>query len=67
MTGKEIEAAFISVPQIMAETGGHRNTVYYWLRFMQCETVFGRPLIPREEFERFKREHPELIKAPVSA
>ena len=70
MTPQEIERVYITVPEIMFESGQDRNTVYNWLKyhgFMAYENVLGRPVVRREVFAEFKREHPELIKAPITA
>jgi hypothetical protein len=42
------------------------NWLNYW-RHMTWEKVLGKKVVRREEYARFKREHPELIKTPVEA
>lgn len=70
MTAEEIKKAYLTVPQIMAICGTDRNTVYNWAkyhRYFDFENILDRPVVKRAEFERFKREHPELIKAKQAA
>ena len=66
MTAEQIQRVYVTVPEIMAECETDRNTVYNWARYhrhFEFEYVLGRPCVLRTEFERFKREHPELVKA----
>lgn len=70
MSREEIEKLYITLPQIMRDTGQDRTTVRNWIKyhqFMPCETVLDRPVVRRELYEEFKRDHPELIKAPTTA
>lgn len=68
MTAAEIEAYYITIPEIMADTGRDKNTVHNWLKyhkFMPYESVLGRPAVKREDYELFKVLHPELCHPSV--
>lgn len=70
MTAEEIERTYITVPEIMADTGTHRTTVYNWLKYhkhMAYENVLGKPVVRRDEYARFKREHAELVEPQKQA
>lgn len=64
MTAEQIQEAYITVPEIMADCDTDRNTVYNWARYhrhFEFEYVLGRPVVTRAGYEEFKREHPELV------
>ena len=61
---------YISAPEIAKETGANIYEVHRWLRYhryMESEKVFGSRVVKRSEYERFKAEHPELIKQKQAA
>lgn len=65
MNFEEIERAYMSAPEIAEQAGVDIKTVHNWLkyhRYMKFEYLLGKPLVERAEFEKFKKEHPELIK-----
>lgn len=60
---------YLTAPQIATETGALLTTVHTWLKYyrhMQCIHVFGRPVILRSEFERFRVEHAELFQVKTT-
>lgn len=60
----------LTVPEIARDAGVDNQTVHNWLkyhRYMESERKLGRPVVQREEYDRFKREHPELIKTAAVA
>lgn len=66
MTAENIAADYVSAPEIADESGVALNTVHNWLKYhgyMAHEKILGRRVVRRTEFERFKLEHPELVKA----
>ncbi|RYX83930.1 hypothetical protein EON83_12390 [bacterium] len=70
MTLAEIEKNYVDYPTIARECGASPYQVGNWARYhkyFETEHVFGKPLVHRDQYEKFKREHPELIKAPVTA
>lgn len=70
MTPEQIETTFISFPEIARECGVDANTAHNWAnyhRFFEKHNLLGKPVVLRSDFERFKREHAELIKTPIAA
>ena len=66
MKPEQISKTYVTVPEIMAECGVDKSTAFNWLRhfgYMNHEKILGRRVVLRTEFERFKREHSELVKA----
>lgn len=60
---------YLTAPQIAKKTGVLLTTVHTWLKYhrhMGFIHVFGRPVILRSEFERFRVEHAELFKAKTT-
>lgn len=61
---KALEEIYISVPEMAKETGVKAATAHSWLkyfRYMPTETIFGRPIVKRADFAKFKRDYPEVI------
>lgn len=61
---------FLTVPQIAQDAGQPISKIHYWLRYQQLMSwtrIFGRIVVERDEYARFKREHPELIKTPAES
>lgn len=57
---------FLTVPEIARDAGVTVTTVHNWLkyhRYMEWRRLLDRPVIHREEYARFKREHEELVKS----
>lgn len=62
----KLQADYISVPEIARDAGVITKTVHNWLkyhRYMPFIYIFGKPVVRRDDYESFKSEHPELIKA----
>lgn len=62
----ELEADYMDFPAIASEMGVPYTMVPNWARYHRyfpVEYFFDKPVVARSEFERFKREHPELIQA----
>jgi hypothetical protein len=70
MSLEQLQADYITFRKIAEECGVPIYTAYNWAnyhRYFEKQSVLGKPLVLRSQYEAFKREHPELIKAPVSA
>lgn len=70
MTLQQLESQYVTVQTISGECGVSYSTVYSWLkyhRFMKFVHAFGKPVVKRADYERFKREHPELVGATAGA
>jgi DeoR/GlpR family transcriptional regulator of sugar metabolism len=64
------EARFVTVKAVADECGVTVPTVHSWLkyhRFMPFHSVFGRILIDRSDYARFKSEHPDLLNKKARA
>lgn len=60
-----LNAQYITIIEMARDSGQHRATVYNWLkyhRYMEYERVLEKTVVRRDVWERFKGEHPELIK-----
>lgn len=60
-----IEVKYVTAPEMARECGVTLQTVHSWLkyhRYMKSQYVFGKPVVERTEYSRFKRERPELIR-----
>jgi len=55
---------FLTVPEVARDAGVTLATVHNWLkyhRYMEWRRLLGRPVVHRDEYARFKREHAELV------
>lgn len=65
----EIDEIYVTLPEIVRETGQSRGIVYNWFkyhRYMDLEYKLGKPVVKREVYEQFKIDHPELVKSQVA-
>ena len=57
---------FLTVPEVARDAGVTLTTVHNWLkyhRYMEWRRLLGRPVVHREEYARFKREHADIVAA----
>lgn len=62
---EEIERNYLSVQEAAEAAGVNSPQIHSWakyFRYFEMEYLKGKPLIKRESFDKFKVEHPELIK-----
>jgi hypothetical protein len=60
-----LEAKFVTLPQIAADFNVDIGVVNNWrnyYRYFEIVKIFDKPVVPVAEYERFKKEHPELRK-----
>lgn len=65
-TVAQIEDLYITIPQIAEECGVTQTTVRNWInyyRYLDREHILGKPAVKRAQYEQFKIDHPELVKA----
>lgn len=64
---EQIKADYVDFATMADEMGVSYDTVSNWARSLRklfdVEYFFDKPLVTRADFERFKREHSELIQA----
>jgi hypothetical protein len=65
---EQITGDYLTAPQIARASGVDTKTVHNWLKYHRymdfIYIVPGKPVVKREDFEKFKSEHPELIRQP---
>ena len=67
---EEIERNYVTVPQIAEESGVDQPVVHRWaryFRYFEFSYLLGKPLVKRADYEKFKVEHPELMKPVAEA
>jgi hypothetical protein len=63
---QQAESTFIRFTEIAKECGVPKSSPFTWANYhgyFRKILLFGVNVAPRSEYEQFRREHPELIKA----
>lgn len=70
-----VEQGCMTIAEVAEEAGVSEQTAHDWgnrtrpggIRYLTKIWIKGKPFVRRSDFDRFKRDHPELIKAQTPA